>query len=98
MEVSTQVLWIPGYVPTSLNKSVGHHWSVKAKQKSGDRDLVAYYSREQGLIRADDATRGACPKRRVSFRVVWPKGQRMLDRDNILKAMFDALTHARLIV
>jgi hypothetical protein len=95
--MSTTVLYLPRFLPTSLNKSVGRHWSVKAKQKKGDREIVAYYANEQGIGGIRRPPFSTCP-RRVSLRLVLPKGQRAFDHDNMLKGLLDALKHAGLLV
>jgi hypothetical protein len=86
-----QVLYLPSYSLASLNKVIGYHWSVKAKQKKSDREIVAHYATVQQLVKA-----GA--PRRVSMRVVLPKGKRAADEDNVWKGCLDALVQAGLLV
>jgi Holliday junction resolvase RusA-like endonuclease len=95
--MSTTVLYLPKFLPTSLNKSVGRHWSVKAKQKNGDLEIVQHYAREQRLAMTLHLD-AALPARRVNVRMVLPKGQRAFDRDNILKGLLDALVQCGLLV
>ncbi len=85
------VLWLPGYTPHSLNETVGHHWSKKAKSKKADRQIVAHYAKCQGLPIAQTP-------RRVGLRIILAKGQRAMDVDNIKKGLLDALVHAGLLV
>lgn len=85
------ILHIPDWMPTSLNKLVNSHWAVASKYKKADRNLIALYATSQEIPKA---TR----KRRVSLRVVLPKGQRSLDNDNVWKSLLDALKHCKLLV
>lgn len=87
---TTYTLTIPNWHPARLNQWEGRHWSVKAKLKKGDRELVIFYSRLAGIPQAHG-------KRRVSLAVVLTKAQRSPDIDAFWKSTLDALVQAKLL-
>lgn len=85
-----QILYLPNYTPRSDNELLSRHWSKRGKIKKADKELFAYYAMEQGIS-------AATTKRRISLRIVVPKGQRRMDTSNVKKVLFDSLKHAKVI-
>jgi Holliday junction resolvase RusA-like endonuclease len=85
----TWTVEIPGWKPTSANRLKGH-WAVGARLKKRDAFVL------QMARLAHDIPR-ATGKRRVAIVVSQPRG-RLLDPDNVLKSLLDALKRAGLIV
>lgn len=82
-------LRLPGFIPTTVNelmRSVGK----RIRAKRGDRDLVIFYSRLQGIPAAQG-------KRRVDVTITKPNGK-FPDPDAIFKSLLDALVHARMLL
>lgn len=65
------------------------HWSVSAKLKKSDRDIVAVYARH--------VTEATGP-RRVSIMLVLPKGKKCPDEDSLEKSTWDALVQCKRLV
>lgn len=85
-----QILHLPDYSIRSLNEFTDRHWAVRSRIKKADRELVQHYATEQGIIPAEG-------KRRISLRIVLPKGQRRLDKDNCKKVILDSLKQSKVI-
>jgi hypothetical protein len=73
---------IPRWQPYRLNQSRGRHWSVEAKLKKIDRQLIAFYGR--GLPMA------GC-KRSVRLQITLGPKQRGGDPDGYWKGLLDNL-------
>ncbi len=86
---TTHVLWLPDFVPTSLNRLQGH-WGKRHRIKNQDKQLIQAESLRQGIPTAEG-------KRKVSLRIVLPKGTRRLDSDNVWKSLLDALVDVKLL-
>jgi hypothetical protein len=80
-------LVIPDFVPTPLNKLMRGRIRDRIRLARGDRDLIAYYAREQRLPRATG-------RRRVTITVTGTRA----DPDNVLKSLLDGLVQAGLLV
>lgn len=87
---SSQIMRIPHWHPTPLNKLLGH-WSQAHKQKKADREIIQAYAAIYGM-------REATGKRRVTLTVLLPKGKRATDPDSMHKSLLDGLVHAKLLV
>ena len=85
------ILYLPNYTPTSVNKLLSMHWGSRGKVKRGDMDIIAHFASVQKLPRATG-------RRKVTIRVVWPRGARMPDPDNIKKVLLDGFVAASLLV
>lgn len=89
----TWTITIPNWKPASTNALLSAHWSKRGKLKREAADFVAVYGSHVPK---------ATVKRRVTIRVTEPHrahgGGRGMDADNLLKALLDALTTARMIV
>jgi Holliday junction resolvase RusA-like endonuclease len=83
-------LVIPGWHPATLNQWDGRHWSMRARLKTFDRNMVATYALKAGLPRATH-------KRRVTVTITLAKGERACDPDAHLKSLGDALVHCGLL-
>ncbi len=79
-----QVLRIPNWHPTPLNKLLESNWQGRNRMKRKDRDMVWAYWAEAKFQRATQ-------KRRVSVTLVYPKGKRFHDPDAMQKSLGDAL-------
>lgn len=88
--MTVTILHLPDYLPTSLNRILGH-WSRRHRLKKSDRELVTFYALHQQLPEAEG-------KRRVDLRLVLPLRGRAIDRDNAFKVLLDSLVHAQLLV
>lgn len=86
-----QVLVIPEWHPTPLNKLIGCGIGKRARLKRGDADLVAIYAHEQGVDRATGP-------RRVAFTITLRPRERACDPDAYTKSLLDALKTAQLLV
>lgn len=85
-------LVIPRWVPATLNKYVGRHWSRMARLKAMDRDMVSAYTR---MARCAVAVK----RRRYSVVItVATRRGRLPDPDGYLKSLLDALVNAGLLV
>ena len=84
---------IERFVPITLNRSVGRHWSKLAKIKRQTADLITVSA--ANVRKVSDQYR---PVRRLAFEVRCARVGRLPDPDNVLKAMLDALKTARIIV
>ena len=83
-----QTIYVPGWIPASLNKSQGRHWSVKSKAKKSDRVAIADAVLFSGI-------RPHSGKRRcVSMFLILPPGKRCPDDDNLWKGALDGLVYA----
>ena len=81
---------IPWWRPASLNELLrGGRWGAR-KLKARDRRVVCDFAR-YATVPAPEG------RRRVSLRIVLPKGQRRWDIDALQKSTLDACTHAGLI-
>ena len=90
-EVPTATLFVPNWMPPSLNKIMEGHWSNAGKIKKQVAQIVDAMAKVQGTPKATG-------RRRVDVHIVAPKGQRRFDEDNVWKAVLDAVKHAGLIV
>ncbi len=86
-----QRLVIDNWHPARLNSWDGRHWSVRARAKKFDRDLIGLEAIRQGIVKANGP-------RRVSLLIVLGKGQRGPDPDSLWKSTNDALVAAGLLV
>jgi len=86
-----QVLHIPNWTPTSVNKLLSAHYKGRNKIKQKDYELIAGHAMAQGIS-------PAVLKRRVSLHLVVEKGQRMGDESNLWKILEDGLVNCRLLV
>jgi Holliday junction resolvase RusA-like endonuclease len=84
-------LAIPNWIPATLNQWDGRHWSVRARLKKADRDLVAWYAREQEIPKATG-------KRRVSLEIVLGPRGRKSDPDAYWKSVLDALVSCQALL
>lgn len=83
----TPTIWtlcIPGWHPCPLNKLLASHWGKAARLKDRDKSIIANAVRAYSIPPADT-------KRRVELTVIYPKGQRMHDKDAFDKSLHDAL-------
>lgn len=83
----TPTIWtlcIPGWHPTPLNKLLTSHWAAAGRLKDKDKLIVGNAVRAYSIPPADT-------KRRVELTVIYPKGQRMFDKDAFDKSLHDAL-------
>lgn len=88
---------IPDWTPPSENKSVGRHYAVLYKAKRAAADMLGVYAHLAGVKLVDPP--GYAPRRRVTLAAFYPKSQgRLPDPSNLIKALFDSLKLARLIV
>lgn len=87
-----QVIWIPQWHPTSLNKLKSGHWAKGARLKKADAEMVAGYAKVCGISKV------MFGKRRVSMHLVMKPGQRRLDRDNLWKSTLDGLKQCGVIL
>jgi Holliday junction resolvase RusA-like endonuclease len=86
------IITIPHWTPTSVNQQAKGHWSQFYKKKTADKQLMAYYCREQRIP-------GARGKRMVhTYMILEPKPGRKVDPDNVMKVLLDSLKHARMII
>ena len=83
-----QAIYVPGWMPRSLNPSQGHHWAVKAKYKKADRTAIA------DAVLFGGTRRHGNRRRRVSMTIILPPGKRCPDDDNLWKGVLDGLVHA----
>jgi Holliday junction resolvase RusA-like endonuclease len=86
-----QTLTIPNWYPVSLNEMAGYHWSVKARLKRQDVDMIAGYAMQAGLRKA------SCKRYVRIYFHGWHRGRRP-DPDNLLKSLLDAMVQAGLLV
>lgn len=82
-------VFIPRWLPTPLNK-LKRHWSVAHRLKKADREMVMAYAHKH-------KTPLARVKRRITFTLILPPGQRRTDPDSPLKSGLDACVHAGLL-
>ena len=82
----TQSLWIPKYLPPTLNALTKRfkHWAPGAKLKAECSAMVAGYAAKYRIERATGP-------RRFSLILIHPPGKRFADRDAWAKAIKDAL-------
>jgi hypothetical protein len=85
--VTVHRLVVPDFVPTPLNKLMRGRIRDRIRLACGDRQLIAYYAREQGLPLAT-------ARRRVSIVITGTRA----DPDGLLKSLLDGLVHAGLLV
>ena len=83
-----QTIYVPGWIPASLNKSQGRHWSVKSKSKKADRVAIA-----DAVLFSGIRTHGR-KRRCVSMFLILPPGKRCPDDDNLWKNVLDGLVHS----
>jgi hypothetical protein len=86
----THRLVIPAWAPARLNQWDGRHWSVRARLKTFDRNMVATYALKAALPRATG-------KRRVTVTITLGASQRACDPDAYTKSLADALVHCGLL-
>jgi hypothetical protein len=86
----THRLVIPAWTPARLNQWDGRHWSMRARLKTFDRNMVATYALKAGLP-------SATGKRRVIVTITLAKGERACDPDAHTKSLSDALVHCGLL-
>jgi hypothetical protein len=84
---------IPGFVPPSVNRLLGLHWGKRGRVKRGVADTIALASYASG-----DPVPDAVRKRRVSVSVTVSGRGGLIDPDNALKCLLDALKANRLLV
>lgn len=72
---------IPNWRPALLNEIMGH-WTVSAKRKKADRNIVRTYLHH---------LKPAITKRRLTVTIVLGKGQRAFDVDAPWKSLLDAI-------
>lgn len=77
-------LFLPGYMPTTVNQFLGCHWGTRSKLKARDTEIIG---RAVQLYGVPPAT---C-RRRVSMLVVLPKARRATDPDSLWKGVLDSL-------
>jgi len=88
--IPNAVLFIPGWIPTSLNKLSGH-WAERGRKKKAERNLLA-------AIVAVQRVGEAKGRRRIDLHLVLPTGKRSPDPDNLWKSVLDALVHAKILI
>lgn len=76
-------LEIPGWMPTPLNKLMGH-WGTRSKNKAKDRSQISMALKVYNVSKATG-------KRKVSIIVILPKGKRACDPDALHKSLLDGL-------
>jgi hypothetical protein len=81
---------IPGWKPFTLNELLKVHWAKAGRMKAADRGMVAAYAILEGVPPATG-------KRRVSLRVVLPKGAKRWDLDNTWKSLLDACVQCKIL-
>ena len=91
MAMPHAVMFVPGWLPKSLNKSIGVHWAVKAKSKKAERAIIQAAVTVQKI-------KPAAGQRRIDLHLVLPPKQRTCDPDNLWKSVLDALVHAKVLV
>ena len=89
--MARHVLVIPKWHPARINQWEGRHWTVKARLKKSDQEIVWTYSRLAGLPTAEG-------KRRVRLTIVLGPRQRGGDPDAYWKSLLDALVCAGQLV
>lgn len=82
------IITIPNHHPAALNQYIGRHWSIGAKLKKIDKQMVLAYC--QHIPKAKT-------KRRVDFTIILGKGQRARDPDAYQKSLGDALVNAQML-
>ncbi len=85
---SSWVLFIPDYLPPSLNAMMGGHWRTKHKLKAECLELVTWYGR---MIPK------ATSKRRVHLTLTRADKRHRRDEDSCWKSTLDALVRAGLL-
>lgn len=80
-------MFIPGWLPCSLNKLLGSHWAKAGRMKAADREQIAAAVKVYGIPVAQ------C-KRRIDVTYILPPGKRASDPDSQYKSLLDALVHA----
>ena len=83
-------LWVPDWHPSSANKREGKNRYVADSYKQTDYEIVTFYKQQAG-IDLDDR------RRRVDATIRYPNRRHWHDKDNLRKALYDALQAARLI-
>lgn len=81
-----QVIWIPHWHPTPLNRMIGWHWRRVHKLKTKDAKVVWGHFVHSGIPRAGERQR-----RRVMTTIVLKPRQRGCDPDAYDKSLLDAL-------
>jgi Holliday junction resolvase RusA-like endonuclease len=90
--MSVYTIVIPGWHPYRLNQTEGRHWSVKARLKRADREMIGMYARlGVGVPQATG-------KRRIGLTVTLAPKQRSPDPDAFWKGLLDSLVACRLLV
>jgi hypothetical protein len=87
---AVHTLIIPNWHPATLNSWDGRHWSVRARAKRIDRELLGWHARAAGIPPAKG-------KRRVSLVIVLAPRQRGGDPDCYWKSLLDSLVAAGLL-
>lgn len=85
-EAVTWTLAIPGWHPAPINQLLKGRWTA-SKLKDRDRQMIGTAVLAGGIPRATG-------QRRVRLLVVWPAGQRSVDKDALYKSLLDALVHS----
>src|SRR5262245_41522897 len=75
---------IPNYHTAIENQWDGHHWSVRAKLKKANRQMIAAYAAVASVPRAES-------RRMVSLVITLEPGQRAPDKDAWWKSLLDGL-------
>ena len=90
-----QVLQLPGWLPTSVNRLLGGRTrgGIIARHKLKQADVAHI-----GVAATLHGARKATGPRRVDIHLVQPKGRRRIDADNCWKVTKDGLKHAGLLL
>jgi hypothetical protein len=88
---TVHTLIIPNWHPARLNSWDGRHWSIRARLKRGDREMVAAYARVARVPPAKG-------KRKVSLVITLAPRQRNGDVDAFWKSLLDALVSCKLLI
>ncbi len=87
-------MYIPNWMPATVNQIYDRHFWVGAELKKRDKRLVGAFAGMQGTQTID---RDRPIKRRVSLVIRLAKGKRAADPDAYWKSTLDALVHADLL-
>lgn len=91
LDMPSAVMFVPNWIPTSLNKSIRRHWSEASRQKKAEAALIGAAAKAQDVPPAGG-------KRRVDLHVILPPGRKKLDDDNAWKSVLDGLVKAKLLI
>jgi Holliday junction resolvase RusA-like endonuclease len=82
-------LYIPGWIPTPLNKLMGH-WGARGRRKAHDLEMLSTAVKVHDGIPQQQEGGGV---RQVDILVLLPKGKRAFDPDALFKSTMDGLVH-----